>query len=147
MRRSCRIFEHQVAAFSATIRTGALVLPEVTAGKTEASTTRRPARPCTLSARIDDGEPRVRSHAAGADRVEHASTRAARMSSTRSSSRLHVRPGLQLLVDHGGQRRRGRQPAQEARAVQQLLEILRRVASEFGTITGGAIGSADRTCR
>src|SRR6185437_16465452 len=35
------------AAFSATISVGALMLPEVTAGKMEASTTRRLATPCT----------------------------------------------------------------------------------------------------
>src|SRR5581483_9270642 len=35
------------AAFSATIRVGALMFPEVTAGKTEASMTRRWATPCT----------------------------------------------------------------------------------------------------
>ena len=37
------------AAFSAIMMTGALVLPEVTIGMIEASTTRTPFRPCTLS--------------------------------------------------------------------------------------------------
>ena len=43
---SCKIMS---AAFSATIITGALVLPEVTEGNTDASTTRSDAMPCTRS--------------------------------------------------------------------------------------------------
>ena len=38
------------AAFSAIMMTGALVLPEMMVGMIEASTTRRPSRPCTRSA-------------------------------------------------------------------------------------------------
>ena len=56
------------APFSPIMIVGALVLPVVSVGITEASITRRPWMPRTRSARIDDGA-RVLAHLAGADRV------------------------------------------------------------------------------
>ena len=48
---------------------GALVLPVVTHGMTEASMTRKPVDAVHPEARVDDGH-RVGAHLAGADRVE-----------------------------------------------------------------------------
>ena len=73
------------AAFSAIIITGALVLPEVMVGITEASATRRPVDAAQPQAVVDHGE-RIRAHPAGADRVED--RRADRARGPASSSSL-----------------------------------------------------------
>ena len=57
------------AAFSAIIRVGELVLPDVMVGITEASATRRPCEAAHLQPGIDDGGI-VAAHPAGADGVE-----------------------------------------------------------------------------
>ncbi len=56
------------APFSPIMMVGALVLPVVSVGITEASMTRRPWMPCTRRREIDDGA-RILAHLAGADRV------------------------------------------------------------------------------
>ncbi len=56
------------AHFSPIMMQGALVLPLVSVGMIEASATRRPWMPCTLSSLIDDGHG-IGAHLAGADRM------------------------------------------------------------------------------
>ena len=57
------------APCSAIITVGALVLPDVIRGMTDASMTRKPGDAADAQAVVDDGE-RVDAHAARADRVE-----------------------------------------------------------------------------
>ena len=57
------------AAFSPIMMVGALVLPPISVGMIEASTTRRRATPCTLSAGSTTAKRIVHAHLAGADRV------------------------------------------------------------------------------
>ena len=137
------------AAFSANISVGALILPEVTAGKTEASTTRRSATPCTRRRGSTTELVGVRTHRAGAARVEHRARRGG--GSPRAPPRRSGRasPGASSDSITVGERLGGGNPAQHARSFVHIRDVLRRrqaVRRDRG-LDSGIGGCAGARCR
>src|SRR5579872_93420 len=133
------------APFSATMIVGALVLPDVNDGKTEASMTRNPSIPCTrrlesTTSFLASGP--IRHVATGWKTLEQR----CRMSSISSSSDRRLIPGVisstiiapsALVADN----------LRKRRAPSSISRTSCSVDKEFGTIRGGAKGSGDRIWR
>ena len=116
-RASCKIMSE---AFSAIMMIGALVLPDIRSGMTEASTTRKASMPRTRKPLIDHGE-RIVAHPAGRGRMIDRAAALRGSNPATSSSLVTFVAGIDLL-DHIGLERR-RMPESFARS-----SSLRRLA-------------------
>ena len=129
------------AAFSPIMMVGALVLPPIRVGITEASTTRRPSQPVHFQFGIDHRH-RVAAHSGGADRVIDGVDALAQQ-------RADLVVGLDALGEHvlllqGAQRRRLQQPPRDLEARDHGFEIGRHRRENSDRSAGR---QADRRCR
>src|SRR5438094_1887406 len=132
------------AAFSATMRVGALILPELMFGKMAASTTRRPLTPRTRS-RGSTTEARASAPIAQVPQAWNTEPARRRKSASTSASDCTCAPGSRSLsvtaasAGAAARRRTSRAPSYTSRRSAS-------VAREFGTMAGLVSGSLERIC-